>query len=90
MSHGWNTCYDCGTHYHDSENNGDCPNNPCEEPPRKLMQKKWEAECTVVGGVARPTFKFTQDGGYDYTGGYLKYLFPIEGKKVRITIELID
>lgn len=27
MSHGWNTCYDCGKHYHDAEGRvyGECP-----------------------------------------------------------------
>lgn len=88
MSHGWNTCYICNWHYHDGENDGDCPHCPCV--PLVKVQRKWEAECTVVGGVAKPTFKFAQDGGYDYTSGFLKYLFPIEGKKVKITIELID
>ena len=88
MSHGWNTCYTCGRHYHDSDNDGDCPSNPCVAPVKK--QKKWEAECVVQEGVARPTFKMAQDGGYDYTSGFLKYLFPLNGKKVKITIELID
>lgn len=87
MSHGWNTCCLCRTHYHDSENNGDCPNTPCDLPPKTTV---WEAECVVVDGVARPTFKMAQDGGYDFTSGYLKYLFPLNGKKVKITIELID
>lgn len=57
---------------------------------RRIPEKKWEAECVVEGGVARPTFKLPVDGGYDYTSGFLKYLFPLNGKKVKITIELID
>lgn len=54
--------------------------------------KKWEAECVVSDGVVSPTFKFTKDAGagYSYTSGYLKYLFPLNGRKVKITIEVIE
>ena len=55
---------------------------------RKLPKKKWEAECVVEDGVVRPTFNL--GGVHSFTSGFLKYLFPLNGKKVRITIEVID
>lgn len=53
-------------------------------------------ECMVEdGGVINPTFKpsllgSTKHGVGDYTSGYLKYFHGLEGKRVRITIEVLE
>lgn len=48
---------------------------------------KLEATTTVDEyGCISPTFKF--EGGY--SSGFLKYFFFLKGKKVKITIEVIE
>lgn len=56
---------------------------------------KQVVECMVEdGGVIRPTFTPSALGGDehcgDYTSGYLKYFHGLEGKRVRITIEVLE
>jgi len=48
---------------------------------------KIEAVTTVDEyGCISPTFKFNDS----YTSGFLKYFFFLKGKKVKITIEVVE
>lgn len=43
-------------------------------------------------GVIYPTFKIPDKSGtYSrYTGGQLKYFFPMAGKRVKVTVEILE
>jgi hypothetical protein len=53
------------------------------------MNKKEEYTCSVDDyGCIHPIFHHT--AGENYTSGYLKYFGNLKGKKVKLTIEVID
>jgi hypothetical protein len=56
---------------------------------KELMIQKEEYTCRVDDyGCIHPIFYHT--AGENYTSGYLKYFGNLKGKKVKLTIEVID
>ena len=62
----------------------------CEACGYPTLSGKIETECMVVNGCIEPSFKLDGPVGVIYTSGFLKYMFPLNGKKVRVTIEVIE
>lgn len=60
------------------------------------MTQKFEAYADIVDGVVKPTFKvegWWEDKNGDkvqYTSGYLKYFNKYNGKRVKVTIEVLE
>lgn len=53
-------------------------------------EEKWEVVCDVKDGCIEPTFRLDSNSASIHTSGFLKYFFPLEGKKVKITIEVVE
>lgn len=77
MSHGWYTCHICQTHYHESEQDGDCPG--CSRLEMGDDEKPAEDLQSLIIQTIRDKLTIDVEVGHEY--GYY-------GERIRIQLKL--